>query len=199
MKNALKLITCSITITILLFVILTKADKPTITREEALKIGTEKYLEFLWMVDGAFNNERLNGEFIVNGKKLDNNNFTCKYKNKKDNTCVANNFEEEFKRIFASNISHDDVYSDGTYSWIKHEKGKYVFNINHNCSTSRMNLEQEIKLGSMDSKRMNFNIITKKDNNRVINRLFVLIKESNDWKISKAYYHDLCEMGYYIE
>ena len=31
-----------------------------------------------------------------------------------------------------------------------------------------------------------------------VSRDFVLIKEDNSWKVSKAYYHDPCFMDYYI-
>ena len=203
MKKTLVLIVSSITIAILLFVVFTKADYSTLTENEALTIGEEKYLEFLWMIDGAFNSEKVNSEFTVNGKMLDKDNkkFTCTYKNKKDNSCVGENFESEFKRLFASNITYNSVYGDGAfYTWIEHKNGKYIFNYINNCSISRMNLDQSIKLEDMNNKSLTF-YVTIKDANykKTKTRLFVLVNEDNEWKISRAYYRDICEMDYYIE
>ena len=44
---------------IIMFVIFTKADNIILSKEEALKIGEEKYLKFLWMVDGVFNTDEV--------------------------------------------------------------------------------------------------------------------------------------------
>ena len=192
------IIIISITLSILVFVIFTKATS-SMTEKEALELGEEKYLEFLWMVDGVFNNNQ-EDDFIVNGKvlKSDSKKFTCTYKNKNDDICIGNNFIEEFKRIFSSNLSYDDVYGDGNDPWIKYENGKYVFSYINNCSTSRMSLEQNIKLDSISNNKLTFNVTSLNDTNKTKTKQFILIREDNDWKISKAYYHDICEMNYYI-
>lgn len=203
MKKIVALIISSIFLAILMFVVFTSAGEKKLTENEALKIGEEKYLEFLWMVDGAFNNERLDGEFTVNGKKLsdDNKKFTCTYKNKNDNTCIGNHFEEAFSNLFASNITYYIVYSDANYNtWFKYDKGKYTFINLVNCNAVRMSLNQELKINKITSDELDFIVIMQEERNQgVKNKEFVLIKENDEWKISKAYYHDLCEMDYRIK
>ncbi len=78
-------------------------------RAKALDIGINKYLEFLWIVDGAFNKD--NEDYLVNGISLSNDNklFKCTYNNKKSNECLGDNFEEAFNNLFASNISNNNV------------------------------------------------------------------------------------------
>lgn len=202
MKKTLILICSLLVISILLFVILTKAEDK-ISEKDALAIGEEKYLEFLWMVDGAFNSEKLDGDFVVNGKILSDANkiFTCTYKNKNDDNCVGNNFESEFKKLFADNITYNDVYSDDDfYTWIKYENGKYIFHNLDNCNVTRMNLEQTITLESISNDKLVFFVIHEnKSQTKIRKKDFVLIKENDDWKVSKAYYHDICELDYYIE
>lgn len=180
----------------LVFTMFTSAD--CLSESEALAIGVEKYLEFLWMVDGAFNNSKDNNEFIVNDKKLDNDNkkFTCTYKN---NSCIGNNFENEFKRIFASNISYNKVYGDGIlYTWIKHENGEYRFSNLKNCDTYRMDTNRIMKVTEITSNRLVFKVSGKYDKRDKF-REFALIKENDDWKVTAAYYHDLCDIDYNIE
>ena len=202
MKKTIVLIIILIITSILLFVIFTRADDQKLTESEALEIGEEKYLEFLWMVDGAFNSERFVGEFNVNGKVLSDTNkkFTCTYKNKKDNSCIGNNFPMEFKRIFSSDISYNEVYGDGSFdTWFKYEKGKYIFTNMNNCSTNRMKLNQSISVQNIDKDKLTFNVSSNDvGNENSLIRMFVLIKENDDWKISRVYYHDVCEMDYYI-
>lgn len=202
MKKTLLLIVSLITISILLFVIFTKAENK-LSEQDALTIGEERYLEFLWMVDGAFNSEKYDGDFVVNGRKLndDSKKFTCIYKNKKDNSCIGNNFIDEFKKLFASNITYNKVYGDDSfYTWIKYDNKEYVFTNIDNCSTSRMSLEQKLMLESVSSNKLVFNVIDENmSQTKMRKKEFILVKEDNDWKISKAYYHDICEMDYYIE
>ena len=198
MKKTLLFIGILIGLSITFFVIFTTANHD-LSKEEALTIGEEKYLEFLWMVDGAFNNERMNGEFIVNGKMLSNDNkkFTCTYSKKNNESCTGNNFEEAFHSLFSSNLSYDKVYSDGIiYTWYKYEKGKYVFTNIKNCSVKRMSLDQEIKLTSIKDDELVFSV-KEVDSNLI--REFVLVKENDNWKVSKAFYKDLCEIVYIIK
>ena len=182
----------------LVFTMFTNAN--CLNESEALVIGVEKYLEFLWMVDGAFNDSKYNDEFVVNGKKLDSDNkkFTCTYKNRKNN-CIGNDFENEFKRVFASNITYSKVYGDGVlYTWFKYENGKYIFNYLNNCNTERMDINQIIKVSEITNNKIIYKVGSKEDNFKKT-KAFVLIKENDDWKVSKAYYRDICEMGYNIE
>jgi len=180
---------------ILLFVIFVKADDTIISKEEALKIGEEKYLEFLWMVDGAFNNERFNGEFIVNEKKLDNYSFDCVYNNKKD-SCISKNFEESFNKLFVKRIRPQDVYGDGiTFSWYTKIKDGYEFNNTSNCSVKRMGLNQSINIKEIYENKIEYLVYF---DDLTVDKLFVLEKENGEWKISQAYYHDLCKLDYYI-
>ena len=202
MKKMIILIVSLVSISIILFVIFTGASNTKLTESEALKIGEEKYLEFLWMVDGAFNNERLAGEYIVNNKKLDDTSkvFTCTYKNKNDLTCLGENFEEEFRKLFVSSIDYDKVYGDSTlYSWMKYEDGKYFFTSLKSCNVIRMSLNQSIEVKEISSDKLEFNVsFENSDSNIKKNRVFVLSNENSLWKVSKAYYHDLCEMDYNI-
>ena len=201
MRNVLLLISILIFTSIIMFIVFTKADYKKLDNSEALKIGEEKYLEFLWMVDGAFNNERMNGEFIVNGKRLEKDSikFTCVYKNKKDNTCIGNNFEESFQSLFSSNITYNQVYGDDSGNvWFKYDKGKYKFTNTNYCSVNRMNLKQNIKLHKINQNELEYYVSYKDSNNGLRERTFSLIKENDIWKISKAYYEDLCEIKYRI-
>ena len=203
MRNTLFLIAIFCTISILMFVIYTKANDSKIPEDEALKIGEEKYLEFLWIVDGAFNSKRFDGEFTVNGKKLDDDNkkFTCIYKNKKDDTCVGKNFEESFHNLFSSNITYDDVYADDSRNaWISYKNGSYYFTNITSCNVNRMNLEQTIKIYEIEKDKLTFHVFIEDSGyQNTRKRIFSLIKENDIWKISKAYYEDLCEIKYSIK
>ena len=185
-----------------MFVVFTNANKITLTDDEILKIGEEKYLEFLWMVDGAFNSDKLKEDFVVNGKSLPKENrvFTCEYK-KKSNECIGNNFEKEFNKLFASNIYYEDVYSDGImYKWHIYEDGKHVFNVIDSCSVNRMGLDHKLSVNNVKDNEITYNVSFKNNNtDKEINKTFVLIFENNEWKVSKAYYYDLCEIKYYIK
>ena len=200
MKKIIILIISSIFIATILYVVFTKADYVQLTKDEALEIGEEKYLEFLWMVDGAFNDSKFDEEFTVNDKKLsdDKKIFTC-VKNKKDNSCIGNNFEKEFERIFSANLNYQQVYGDGiSYTWIKYENGKYIFTNIDSCSTIRMNTKQLIRINDINSNQLSFDVSSKDSNDLEKVRSFILVKENNEWKVSRAYYHDICEMDYNI-
>ena len=184
---------------IILFVIFTKADA-VMSNEEALGLGEEYYLKFLWMVDGAFNSDK--EEYTVNGKIIKEKDkvFSCKIKNK-DNKCTANNFEKEFNKTFASNINYDNVYSDGKiYTRYTYKDGKYIFNNVNNCSIDSMPVNQEIKVKDITRDNLVFKI-TMKDTNSIKEKYytFSLILEKDGWRINKAYYRDLCGLDYYIE
>lgn len=201
MRNVLMLISTLIFISILMFIVFTKADYTKLDSVEALEIGEAKYLEFLWMVDGAFNSAKMEGEFTVNGKKLDHDNikFTCIYKNKKDNTCVGNNFEESFRDLFASRITYNQVYGDDSgNTWYKYEKGKYLFTNINSCNINRMNLNQKIRLHEINKNELVFYVSYEDNNHQNKERTFILVKENNLWKIDKAHYEDLCEIKYRI-
>ena len=190
MKKLFTPIIILISLFIILFVLFIKADGIFLTIEEATIIGEEKYLKFLWMVDGAFNSERLKEDFLVNDKKLTNEDkvFTCKYINKKE--CVGNNFEIEFNKLFSKKIDYEKVYSDGAiYTWITNKDNKYIFNNLNTCNINRMNKEQVLKVLDIENNKVIY---------EVNNRKFILIYEDNEWKIDTAYYHDLCGMKYYI-
>ena len=183
------------------FIVFTKADNG-FNEKEILNLGEEMYLKFLWLVDGSFNEERMDGEYSVNGKKLGKESkiFECSYLKNNKETCVGNGFSEEFNKIFSSNINYDDVYGDIlTYNWYKFEDGKYYFTNPNNCKVNRMNLEQKIHIKEVNDDKIIYTVSYINNYNRVINNDFVLIKENNNWKIREAYYYDLCEMEYHIE
>lgn len=197
MKKVITIIMILLCFCIITFVVFTKADNNVLTKEEALHLGEEKYLKFLWMVDGAFNSERLNGDFLVNNKRLSDEDkvFTCKYKNNKTSECVGNNFEVEFKKLFSNNINYERVYSDGTiYDWITFKNGDYYFNNLNTCNIKRMELNHSLKVIKIDDKM----IIYEVSMNKYSKRDFILIYEDGKWKINTAFYHDLCGMKYFI-
>ena len=141
------------------------------------------------------NNKRFNGDFTVNKKKLDNYSFICSYKNKKD-SCISNNFEEAFNKLFAKRIRPQDVYGDGiTFSWYTKVKDGYEFNNTSNCSTKRMSLNQSISVKKIYENKIEY-LVHFEDS--TIDKLFVLEKENGEWKVSQAYYHDLCKLDYNI-
>ncbi len=201
MKKQGLLILFLLCISVTLFIVFTKADNNY--DEEILEIGEEKYLKFLWMVDGAFNEKRMDGEFTINGKKLnkDNISFTCEYMKKNKETCIGNNFLEEFNSLFSQSIIYSDVYGDGmTFSWIKHEDNKFYFTNPNNCNINRMNLEQTLSIKEVNDDRIIYRVSYQTNNYKhPYNANFVLVKENNDWKRSEANYYDLCEMEYHIE
>lgn len=177
-------------------------------KDDAITIGEKKYLQFLWMVDGAFNNERYKEEYTVNERKMDNvdKKFTCTYQ-EGSKKCIGNNFEEEFKKIFSNKITYNKVYGDGqAFYWYEKLDGKYQFNNINTCNASRMNTLQKLELVEEKSDKLTYTV-TFEDNvksgiykgNNEYKRNFVLIKEDGEWKVSEAYYHDPCYMDYYIE
>ncbi len=174
---------------------------------DPLTIGEEKYLEFLWIVDGAFNDSRFKEKIKVNGKELsdDNKKFTCTYE-KGSNTCLAANFEEAFANVFASNIKYDDVYSDGlAIKWYEKRGDNYYFKNTNSCNGERMSTEQTLEFVEQDSDKLVFKV-TYIDNiaagiykgRRKVVKDFILVKEDSDWKVSTAHYHDPCYMDYNI-
>lgn len=179
-----------------------KPNPEVLEYNEALQIGVDKYLKFLWMIDGAFNNERFKEEFTVNGNKmLDKDKvFTCTYKNKKSKECVGNNFESEFKKLFSKSISYERVYSDQTiYSWISIKNGKYVFKNLDNCHVDRMGISHQIEVVSIKSNEIVYDVLFENKQAKQTNKKdFKLILEDGNWKISSAFYYDLCGMHYII-
>ena len=179
-----------------------KPNPEVLEYNEALQMGVNKYLKFLWMVDGAFNNERYKEEFTVNGNKmLDKDKvFTCTYKNKKSKECIGNNFENEFKELFSKNISYERVYSDqAIYSWISFTNGKYVFKNLNNCNVDRMSKEQYISVDSIKSDEIVYTVLFEGRQSHQTNKKdFKLVLENGKWKVSSAFYYDLCGMHYII-
>lgn len=174
-----------------------------ITDEEALKIGEEKYQQFLWIIDGVFNSSRYKENYFVNGKEIQEENklIVCKYLNKK--SCVVDNFEKEFASLFARSIRIDNVYGDGlSFRWYEENNHHYTFTNMNTCSISRMGLYHKLEVVEIkDDKivyQVSFNDVINNDE-RLLKKKFILIQEDNNWKISKAYYHDLCHMDYFIE
>ena len=202
MKRVFVPIVFLISMSIITFIIFTEAKKGVMTCEKALALGEEKYLKFLWMVDGAFNSDRMKEDFSVNDKRLNDEEkvFTCQYKHKNDIECVGKNFEQEFKNLFSKTISYKNVYSDGLdYTWYVYKDGNYVFSYISSCGVNRMGINQQIKLISITSDKIMYQVNFKDNlNNKEVTKYFSLILEDKDWKINMAYYYDLCGMKYYI-
>ena len=184
-----------------------KIETSTLSDDDALTIGEKKYLEFLWMVDGAFNDSRYNSKLKVNGKVIDSSkvSFVCKYDEQKE-WCIGENFESAFKGLFASNITYRDVYGDGlAFNWYEQRADGFYFKNITACDVSRMSSEHTIELLSQESDKLTFKVsftdnikegIYKGEHPK--NKDFILVKEGSDWKVSRAYYHDLCFQDYPI-
>ena len=186
-------------ISIIIYILL----NPMLNYDEALILGEEKYLDFLWMVDGAFNDERYHESFSVNGKTKVNSRFTCKYTLKNKNLCVSDNFSDAYKELFSNKIPYDIVYSDGSsYKWYEEKDGKYIFNNVNNCSNGRMNTKQRLVPVLIERNKITYKITFEEDDMhtpRAMEKIFILKRESRVWKVSFAYYHDPCYMDYNIE
>ncbi len=181
---------------------------PNLTDKEALRIGEEKYMAFLWMVDGAFNDERYEYSYTINDKEISyNGSFSCEYLKNKE-TCIGKNFEDNFKNLFASNITYDQVYGDLlTFSWYQKKDDSYYFTNMRNCNVERMNKKHYINLFQREENKLIYHtsftdeisFVSSDIHTKKYEREFVLVLEDNEWKISKAFYHDLCVMNYNIE
>lgn len=189
-----------IVLSIISFFIFTDAKGLMMSNNEALRIGEEKYLEFLWMVDGAFNDSRYKESFIINGKETNyNKDFTCTYSKGNNKTCFSDNFEESFKNLFVSSIKYDDVYSDGvSFAWYEKTSNGYKFTNMNTCNVKRMSKEQKVKVIGVKNDELSFEIEYEKNESYILHKLFVLKFEDGKWKVSNAYYHDLCHMDYEI-
>ncbi len=213
-SNKMIYIILALIFVIVLFVYLFTGDKPVISTglrslsdEEALSIGTEKYLDFLWMVDSAFNDSRYEGRIKVNNQEIDETKtlFSCKYDKDKE-WCKGENFEEAFRNVFASDITYNDVYGDGlAVYWYEKRGDGYFFQNSIGCNIKRMSLDQTLELTKKERNQLTFKVsyvdnITagafEGEHQKI--RDFVLIKEDGEWKVSKAYYHDLCFQDYPI-
>lgn len=177
-------------------------------KNEALSIGENKYLEFLWMVDGAFNYERYDKEeFTVNNKILDKKlDFSCIYENG-NKTCRATNFEKNFQKLFADNIKIDNVYGDGAaIKWYDKKNNEYTFTNLNNCKTVRMSTKQTLTVDSISEDKITYKVTFDEEvksgpykGNHHYNKNFVLIYQDNTWKVNEAYYHDPCYAEYLIK
>lgn len=188
---------------------LNKDDNRNINKEiDELSIGEQKYLEFLWMVDGAFNYERYNKEeFFVNDKKLERKpSFLCNY-DKDMKTCEGVNFEDNFHKLFASNVKLDIVYGDGvSIRWYEKLEDKYLFTNTNGCDAGRMNTKQKITVENTANNKITYKVIYDEELKSGIykgqhhfDKKFVLVYENDDWKVSEAYYHNPCYMDYDIK
>ena len=174
---------------------------------DELSLGEIRYLQFLWMVDGAFNYERYNNEdFYVNDKKLERQpDFTCIYDNEMK-TCKGVNFEENYHKLFASNVKMDFVYGDGLVGmWYEKRENDYFFtNINY-CDAGRMNTKQKLTVENVTDKKITYKVTYDEElksgifkGSHHFEKDFVLVYENGDWKVSEAYFHDPCYMDYII-
>ena len=176
------------------------------TKDE-LSISEKKYLEFLWMVDGAFNNQRYNNEdFKVNGKQLERKpDFTCTY-DKKMKKCTGYNFEATFKKIFSKSVNINRVYGDGlAIRWYDKVDGVYTFTNVNSCDAGRMSLDQHLEVVESSKDKIICKVTYDEELKSGIlkgkhhfDKEFVLVKEDNDWKVSRAYFHNPCYMEHNV-
>lgn len=179
-----------------------------LNEKDALSLGENKYLEFLWMIDGAFNYERYNQEeFMVNDKVLENKpNFSCTYDETKK-TCKATHFEENFHKIFANNIKMNNVYGDGVaIKWYLKDNNGYQFINSNNCQTVRMNNKHTLKVNSIAKDKIVYQVSFDDEvksgtyqGKHHYDKEFVLVYQDRTWKVSEAYYHDPCYAEYLIK
>ena len=181
-------------ITIVLFTSISFGFNDSLMEDDALSLGEDKYLEFLWMVDGAFNDK----EIRVNNKILekDKMSFTCEKNNHKE--CIGKNFPQAFNHLFSKNISYEDVYSDKeSFYWMHEHDDNFYFSYSYYCNHSNME-NYSIKVNSEEKDKITYEI-SNLDSSRTFYKLFVLIKEDNEWKVSEAFYRDNCMFDYYIK
>ena len=180
-----------IPLAIISYLVLVQGDK--LESDEVLKIGEEKYLEFMWIVDSAFEDK----EITVNNKHIEDSQktFKCEYKDKKDE-CLVENFEEVFKNLFSKNISYNKVYGDDiTFSRLHIIDNQYIFS-SIKCSDTSKSNDFELKVKSIESDKLTYTVTS--SDKRLSEKVFILINEDNSWKIKEAYYRDKCMMDYYI-
>ena len=171
-----------------------------LTPLEALELGEKRYLQFLWMLDEAFNDK---SEYIVNDKKLDDKDkpFVCDTKKK---LCVVKDFKELFHNYFINAISLDKVYSDGlSYKRYVINGEDYSFKDAMSCGFQSMSVKQTLQVNSIERGVISY-VIDYENNDtsskiRNYKKEFILKYENRQWKIAKAYYSDSCRMDYNIE
>ena len=174
-------------------------SNPLLSKEEAKKIGEERYLAFLWMVDGAFNYERYNQIFQVNGKSEVNSTFICEYQD--NSQCIGKNFVSSFDDVFSNSIHYDKVYGDGiSFNWYEEKDNVFTFNNSINCYTKRMGTNHTLEPLIIRRDKITYRVTFQdEDNERIFEKNFILKHENHEWKVISAYYHDPCYMDYNIE
>ena len=80
---------------------------------------------------------------------------------------------------------------------------KYIhgchFNSLATCNINRMNTNQELKIMNISDTRITYEVLFKDNQiSHILKREFVLVLEDDEWKVSRAFYHDLCGMRYTI-
>ena len=171
---------------------------------DEVKIGVNKYLEFLWMIDGAF--DKTKTKFEVNGEKINDLSFKCEYRGTNDK-CYGVNFEENYNKLFSNKVSMNRVYGDGvSLKWYDKIDGEYVFYVKNSCNVGRMNTKQSLILTEKTSKELKFKVYYNENissgffkGEHAYDKEFVLVKEDGSWKVRKAYYHNPCYIEYNIE
>lgn len=174
--------------------------------KEALLVGEDKYLQFLWMVDGAFNDVKYSNTLKVNGKELSQEKkiFKCIYKSKEKDYCFGENFEEAFSALFIHDIKYENVYSDGvSFTWYEKDNNRYKFKNTRACNDRRIAENHQMEVLRIEPRKITY--LVKFADYKFLNKEIELVKEfvleyhDNDWKVSKAYYHDPCLLDYNIE
>lgn len=176
-------------------------NKPLLTYNEALTLGEEKYLTFLWFIDGAFNEKN---QYYVNDKSFTKEQypFICEY-TKVKNKCYIKDFNTLFKKSFASNITYEKVYNDGiSNSFYQLNNQDFVFNSKIICGSNNKIFKHHLIVEKIDNNKIEY--LISYDNDEILKnhnyvKEFILVKEKGQWKISKAYYRDRCRMDYNIE
>lgn len=172
-----------------------------LSNDEALLIGENKYREFLWMTDGAFNDIRYGGVIEVNNNPiLDNEKLiTCNYISNK--RCVTDNFIENYKYLFSKDIPLDIVYGDMlTYKWFYIENDKYYFENPNICENRRMNISHTLEVKEIKTNQITY-LATFQDafSDKIYKKDFILKLEDDEWKVYKGFYKDPCSMDYNID
>lgn len=198
-----------IIITVFIVVVLVAKEMfwlPLLTEEEALDVGVNKYLAFLWIVDGIFNTDD-NFTYVVNGKELTDENkiISCRNDITKDKKCIIDDFETSFKNLFAHNIDYQKVTGDDMSSIsVSIKDNQYTFKNISLCNEYHMGRLHHLKIESIERNKIVYQVSFEDESigkviGRTYEKTFVLVNENRTWKISKAYYHDSCHMDYNIE
>ena len=110
---------------------------------------------------------------------------------------------EFYDKVYLEKISKINIKLNGKQNIELELEQEYVEE-GAKAKFRKKDITKDIKIkGEVDNKKIGKYKITYtvsfKNGNREYLKPFILIYENGVWKISSAYYHDICELDYYIE